>query len=112
MAYTTGTVENRSERNREWKELCTRYHHHFVRLQTRNGDYEGIVVDADDDNVWLLIPVGDADDYDRQYYPYYGGTPYGGYYPYGYGYPRRFRRFARFAFPYLALSGLLFPYFY
>lgn len=111
-------------------EMCKKYHHHLMHVEGTDGKmYEGILDGADDDYVYILIPVGDSDMDGRQYpiaggydydgygygaggYPYgggYGGYPYGG--PF-YGYPRRFRRFRRFPLAYYLLNRLLFPIFY
>lgn len=97
-----------SDHKNKWKTLCKTYHHHWVCLQTRDGMYDGILDGTDDENVYMLVPVGDWEPDYRQV-PY--GYGYGGYFP-PYGYPRRFRRFRRFPIPYLLLRSLWFPYFY
>ena len=42
----------------KWKTLCKTYHHHWVCLQTRDGMYDGILDGTDDENVYMLVPVG------------------------------------------------------
>ncbi|MEC0135604.1 hypothetical protein P4H94_01655 [Paenibacillus macerans] len=110
---------------RHMKEMCRKYHHHFMHLEGTDGRvYEGIIDGIDDDHVYLLVPIGETDGDDRAFggYPFgtfgYGGFPYGGFggYPfYGYpfyGYPRRFRRFIRRPFPFFGLRRFFFPFFF
>lgn len=102
----------------QMKEFCKQYHHHYIMMEADDGQiYEGIIDGMDDDNVDMLVPIGDMDREDMRQYPYGGypyspyGYPYGYYNPYVYGYPRRFRRFARRRFPFSGLRAFFFPIF-
>ncbi|MBP2257415.1 hypothetical protein [Virgibacillus alimentarius] len=93
-------------------DLCKRYKYHFIQCEGMDGQmYDGIIDGVSDEDVYLLMPVGDMDrenqgDRPRQF-------DYGYNYGYGgYGYPRRFRRFRRRRFPFFSLRRLFFPYFY
>ncbi|OMG50020.1 hypothetical protein BK140_08795 [Paenibacillus macerans] len=109
------------------KEICKRYHHHLIHVESTDGKvFVGIIDGMDDDHVYLLVAVGDTDGDDRAIlggYPFgafgFGGYPYGGFYGGGYGfgypfygYPRRFRRFIRRPFPFFGLRRFAFPFFY
>jgi hypothetical protein len=104
-------------------DFCKKYKHYYVMLEMDDGKmYDGIIEKADNDQVSLLMPIGDQreEEEERQYdfggygYPYGGfGYPYGGYGPgYGFHVPFRFRRFRRFRFPFFRIRRFLFPFFY
>lgn len=107
----------------DWKNFCKRYTHHFVNMQTTDGQqYDGIIEGTDQESVYMLVPDGDVsgedeqaeqrDEYDEeteletQYR--FGGYPWYG----GYWYPRRFRRFRRYRFPFFRIGGFYFPFFF
>lgn len=98
-------------------EMCKQHMHKYVLIHTSDGmQYDGIVVDLDDEHVILAVPVGAAELTPPQVrafygYPGYGFPGYGFGYPYygPYGYGGRFRRLA---LPLAALTAIsLLPYF-
>lgn len=101
---------------RNMHEMCKKYHHHFVQIETTEGKvFDGIVDGMDDDHVYLLIPIGDADrDDQRQFWGGFPHSPFGfGFgHPFFFGIPRRFRRFGRFGFPFFGLRRFGFPFFF
>ncbi|PLR92690.1 hypothetical protein CVD19_20115 [Bacillus sp. T33-2] len=91
--------------------LCQRYMNYHVIGQMRDGTrMEGIIEDADDQNVTMLVPEEVEEQQDTRQF---GG--YGGFDGYGGGYRRRFRRFRRRRFPYFAFAFpfiVPYPYYY
>ncbi|RSK25482.1 hypothetical protein EJF36_00320 [Bacillus sp. HMF5848] len=103
-----------AEMNMEDKyNFCNTYNFYMIGIHMEDGNsYEGILERHDDDNVYLLVPIGDMDD-NRFGYGGYGGLGYGGYGGFGgYGYPYRFRRFRRFRFPFFGIRSFFFPFFF
>ena len=106
-------------------DLCRRYQLFLMQFETNDGQmFDGIIDNVDDDGVDVLVPVGDYNDdnddynndnnWNRQFFPGYGGygfPPYG-YSPYGFGYPRRFRRFRRRRYPFHVFRRIFFPFFF
>ena len=120
----------------EAKDLCKKYKHRYVMVETMDGQQmDGFVESHDDENVVLAVPDCDnvsmmeAGKQSRQFgypgygYPGYGyGSGYPGYgygygypgygygYPYGFGYgypfPRRRFRFRPFRFPFRFLRRM------
>ncbi|HEY0827434.1 MAG TPA: hypothetical protein VGE40_05030 [Bacilli bacterium] len=99
--------------------------HRYVMVQMKDGShYDGIVENVDDENLYLAVPVGEAESMEARQYPGYGyggyGVPLYGYTQpglygyqlpgYGHGFPRR--RFRRSILPLAALLALtLLPYY-
>ncbi|MFG6150582.1 hypothetical protein [Halobacillus sp. B23F22_1] len=90
---------------------CQKYKYYHVMGTMEDGQsFDGIILDADDENVTMLMSEdvtvdenGNAEDESRQFY----GGGYGG----GYG-RRRARRFRRTILPLAGLTSLLlYPYF-
>lgn len=110
-----GGVEMHKDEAFTW---CTTHMYRYVMVQTNDGmTYDGIIESVDNDNVYLAVPVGEAEA--RQ--PVYG-TPGYGYGGYGYGYPGYYpgypgyyvprRRFRRTVLPLATLLALsLLPYY-
>ncbi|RRJ67513.1 hypothetical protein EHV15_11415 [Paenibacillus oralis] len=116
---------------RHMMEICKRYHHHLIHIESSDGHvHVGIIDGMDDDHVYLLIPIGDMDGDDRAFGAPFGGfgTPFGGFgtpfgapfggfggfggFPFFGGFPRRFRRFIRRPFPFFGLRRFFFPFFF
>ncbi|MEC0329533.1 hypothetical protein P4H42_07850 [Paenibacillus macerans] len=124
---------------RHMKEICKRYHHHLIHVESTDGKvFVGIIDGMDDDHVYLLIPIGDMDGDDRAFGAPFGGfgapfggfgapfgvpfatpfgAPFGGFggfggFPFFGGFPRRFRRFIRRPFPFFGLRRFFFPFFF
>ncbi|KGX93007.1 hypothetical protein N781_14140 [Pontibacillus halophilus JSM 076056 = DSM 19796] len=96
---------NGHQNEHDKKDFCKKHMYYFVVIETNDGQtLEGIIDDMDSENVYLLMPVGEDEEGDRQY-------GYGGY-GYGYGYPRRFRRFRRYYYPFFGVRRFFFPFFY
>lgn len=107
------------------RKLCEDHMHRYVMVTTQdNQQYDGIVENVDDDNLYLAVPNTDMDMSEQMVPPGYGGFGYGydpsfsrGFYPYGFSpYPYPFfrprRRFRRFIFPLAAITALsLLPYY-
>lgn len=113
-------VSDQEAHKKHMKSLCDQYHHHMLQIESFDGKvYDGIMDGYDNDQMYLLVPIGDqAEASPRQYaygnygYPYYGYGSYYSYPYYGYGYPRRFRRFRRTGFPFYGIRRMFFPWFY
>ncbi|UTR15301.1 hypothetical protein MM221_01510 [Salipaludibacillus sp. LMS25] len=102
----------------DMKEMCHHYHLFFVQIQMMDGSlHEGIIEDADNEGVTLLMPFEQDPHHDasRQFGTGVGGfgtfSPYGFGYGPGYGVPWRFRRFRRRRFPFYGIGGFYFPFF-
>lgn len=124
-AHTTPKGSDITDHIKQMKQMCEQYHHHMVQIEGNDGRvYDGILDGYDNDQLYLLVPMGEQEETAMRQYPYgaagYGfgwGYPYGfGYgYPYWgypYGFPRRFRRFGRFGFPFIGFRRLFFPFFF
>jgi hypothetical protein len=107
--------------------LCREHMHRYVLVQTHDGQqFDGIVENVDDDNLYLAVPNWGTQTSDSRLTPFgfgYPGYGYGYGYPYGYGYgfpgygfgfgyPFYGRRFRRFGFPLASLAALsLLPFY-
>ncbi|WP_174731414.1 hypothetical protein [Mesobacillus harenae] len=93
------------ENLRNVQSVCNKYMNYHVLAQMRDGSQmEGIIQNADEDGVIMLVPEVVEEDESRQYGGYGGyGVPGGGYgVPGGYGGGRRrYRRYRRRRFPYV-----------
>jgi hypothetical protein len=102
-------------------DFCRQHMYHYVQMETADGSqYDGIVDGMDNDQVYLLAPIGDMNDDEnqRQFGGFGGfGGPFGGFGgPFGgfggFGFPFRFRRFGRFGFPFSGIRRFSFPFFF
>ncbi|RPF52095.1 hypothetical protein [Aquisalibacillus elongatus] len=88
--------------------LCKSHMNQYVLIETNQGEQlQGVIVDLDDDHVYVVTPVIHNQD-QRQFYPYSGyyGYPYYGY-PQGPGVGLR-----RLILPLTAIAALsLLPWF-
>lgn len=90
-------------------QFCKTYHYHYIQMKMTDGaQYEGVLDGFDEDQVYLLMPIGEQSRQPPGDNRIYGG--YGGFG--GSGYPYRFRRFGRYGFPFYGIGGFGFPYFY
>ncbi|MFC0523579.1 hypothetical protein ACFFGV_08270 [Pontibacillus salicampi] len=98
----------------EMKEYCEKHMYYFVIIEMQDGSrYDGIIVNIDAENVYVLMPAGDEDESGESSDERQFGYGYGGYGPGygGYGYPYRFRRFRRYRFPFFGIRSFFFPFF-
>ncbi len=94
------------------QDFCKSYKNYYVVMEMNDGkQYEGIIVNMDNDNVYLLMPIGEGPD-DNSHHSHHNRQY--GYGPgFGGGYvPRRFRRFHPFFFPFFGIRRFFFPFFY
>ncbi|MGO4887499.1 hypothetical protein ACJ2A9_07075 [Anaerobacillus sp. MEB173] len=104
----------------EMHELCKNHLHRYVLVRTYdNHEYDGIIENVDNDNLYLAVPVGgmdrgeNLDNEERFFGPgWYGGFPYYGSPYYGYPFYPRPVRFRSLVLPLAALTALaLLPYY-
>ena len=81
----------------DMKQLCQRYHSYHAKVKMQDGvEYEGIIMDSDDEHMCLMIPQeveeSEGQEMERQY--------------------GRYRRFGRFFFPLAGIAALsLIPFY-